>query len=79
MGLFREYMTYSTEPSSVVAAELPGWMRVGLTKSFDSGSTIRHGHDGEFQPKCRHLQREKQGSGDPAFPTDDDVQRNEMC
>jgi hypothetical protein len=74
-GLFREYMTYSIEPSSVVAAELPGWMRVVfLTKLFNSGSTIRHAHettsDGEFQQSVDiYMMRERNKRGE--------IQRNE--
>jgi hypothetical protein len=65
-------MTYSTESSSVVAAELPGWMRVGfLTKRFDSGSTIRHAHettfDGEFQQSVDFYE-ERGGRGEHVFP-----------
>jgi hypothetical protein len=48
-------MTYSTEPSSVVAAELPSVDEGGFDKMkrFNSGSTIHHVHettpDDEFQ------------------------------
>ena len=71
-------MTYSTEPRSVVAAELPGWMRVGFsTKRFDSGSTIHHAHelssDDELRQKWQ-LSR-KEVAKIMKFPRGDDAQR----